>query len=220
VKELKNTVVVFSAVTDPVKAGLVNSLQKGEKYVTGISDMTPVKEQISLLTKIKPIKKLGLIYSSHEDNAVALANITRNVCKELGIELVEATVSSTAEVKQAALSIIKRVEAIYITTDNTVVAALSGITEVALKNNVIVFSADPSSSKDADVLGALGFDYYSMGRATGRLIIEILEGKKPEDIPTRFMTDPKDLELIINTNVARKLNIKIPEDILSKAKII
>ena len=220
VKELKNTVVVFSAVTDPVKAGLVNSLQKGEKYVTGISDMTPVKEQILLLTKIKPIKKLGLIYSSHEDNAVALANITRNVCKELGIELVEATVSSTAEVKQAALSIIKRVEAIYITTDNTVVAALSGITEVALKNNVIVFSADPSSSKDADVLGALGFDYYSMGRATGRLIIEILEGKKPEDIPTRFMTDPKDLELIINTNVARKLNIKIPEDILSKAKII
>ncbi len=220
VKELKNTIIVFSAVTDPVKAGLVSSLEKGEKWVTGISDMTPVKTQLELLMKIKPIKRLGFIYSSHEDNAVVLARITEEVCKEFGIEIVETTVSSTAEVKQATMSIIKRVDAIYVTTDNTVVAALPSLVEVALKKNVPVFSADPSSSKDNLVLGALGFDYYKMGRATGRLIIELLEGKKAEEIPTRFLTDRKDLEFFLNLSVAKKLGIKISEELVKTADVV
>lgn len=222
VKELKDTstIVVFSAVTDPVKAGLVTSLDKGEKNVTGISDMTPVESQIKLITQIKPIKKLGIVYSSHEDNAVALAKITKEVCSKLGIELIEATVTSSSEVKQATLSIINRVDAIYVSTDNTVVSALSSLTEVALKSKVPVISADPSSAKDTYVLAALGFDYYKMGRATGRLIIEILEGKKPENIPTRFLTDRKDLEFYLNLDIARKLNITIPEDLINSADVV
>ncbi|MGC8765375.1 MAG: ABC transporter substrate-binding protein [Brevinematia bacterium] len=220
VKELNNTIVVFSAVTDPVKAGLVSSLEKGEKWVTGISDMTPVKEQIELLMKIKPIKKLGFIYSSHEDNAVALARITEKICSELGIEIVEATVSSTAEVKQAAMSIAKRVDAFYVTTDNTVVAALPSLVEVALKNSLFVFSADPSSAKDNNILGALGFDYYKMGRATGRLIIELLSGKKPEEIPTRFLTDRRDLEFFLNLEVAKKLKINISKELIKSADVV
>ncbi len=222
VKEMKDsqTVIVFSAVTDPVKAGLVSSLEKGEKNITGISDMTPVEAQIKLITQIKPIKKLGIVYSSHEDNAVALAKITKEVCSKLGIQLIEATVTSSSEVKQATLSIINRVDAIYVSTDNTVVSALSSLTEVALKNKVPVISADPSSAKDTYVLAALGFDYYKMGRATGRLIIEILEGKKPEDIPTRFLTDRKDLEFYLNLDVARRLNLTIPEELINTADVV
>ncbi|MCX7821151.1 MAG: ABC transporter substrate-binding protein [Brevinematales bacterium] len=222
VKELKDTstTIVFSAVTDPVKAGLVSSLEKGEKNVTGISDMTPVETQIKLITQIKPVKKLGLIYSSHEDNAVTLAKITKDICKKLNIELIEATVTSSSEVKQATLSIVNKVDAIYVTTDNTVVSALPSLTEVTMKYKVPVISADPSSAKDTQVLAALGFDYYKMGKATGKLIIEILEGKKAENIPTRFLTDRKDLEFYINLDVAKKLNLNIPEELLDSADII
>ncbi len=222
VKELKDskTIIIFSAVTDPVKAGIVTSLDKGEKNITGISDMTPVEAQIKLITQLKPVKKIGFIYSSHEDNAVALANITREVCKKLGLQLVEATITSSSEVKQAALSIIKQVDAIYVTTDNTVVSAMPALNDVALKNKVPIVSADPSSAQDSQVLAALGFDYYKMGRATGKLIAEILDGKKVENIPTQFLTDRKDLALYLNLDIAKKLNINIPEELIETADIV
>jgi len=217
---LDDITVVYAAVTDPVDAGLVDSFDKGEKNITGVSDMTPVKEQIEMLNRIKKIKRLGHVYSSSEANAVTLAAMARKACADLGIEFVEATVSNSAEVKQATQTIINRVDGIYVSTDNTVVSALSALTEVALKNNIPVMSADPSSAEKFDVLAAWGFDYYKMGRATGKLISELLEGAKPEDIPTRFMTDPSDIDLLINLDVAKKLGLTFPDDILEGASKI
>jgi len=217
VNTLKSTPVVFSAVTDPVKAGLVKSLTRGDRMVTGVSDMTPVKQQIELLLKIKKIKRLGHIYTSSEENAVVLAAVVKQVCKDMGIEFVETTVSKSAEVKQATQAIIKRVDALYISTDNTVVSALSAVTDVAMKNKVPVMSADPSSAEALPVLAAWGFDYYKMGRATGKMVAEILKGKKPEQIPTRFMTKASDVDLLINLDVAQKLGLVVPKDLVKTA---
>jgi putative tryptophan/tyrosine transport system substrate-binding protein len=220
VNTLKTTPIVFSAVTDPVKAGLVRSLTKGDKYVTGVSDMTPVKQQIETLLRIKKIKRLGHIYTSSEENAVVLAGVVKQVCKELKIEYVETTVTKSSEVKQATQAIIHRVDALYISTDNTVVSAMSAVAEVAMKNKVPIMSADPSSSEAYDVLAAWGFDYYKMGRATGKLIVEILNGKKPEQIPTRFMTKASDVDLFVNLDVAKKLGLTIPQDLVKVAKTV
>jgi putative ABC transport system substrate-binding protein len=217
VNTLKGTPIVFSAVTDPVKAGLVKSLTKGEKNVTGVSDMTPVKQQIELLLKIKKVKRLGHIYTSSEENAVVLAGIVKQACKELGIEYVETTVSKSAEVKQAVQAIIGRVDALYISTDNTVVSAISAIAEVAMKKKVPIMSADPSSAETHPVLAAWGFDYYKMGRVTGKLVVEVLKGKKPEQLPTRFMTKTSDIDLLVNLDVAKKLGLTIPKDIVRNA---
>ena len=213
VNTIKDIPVVFSAVTDPVDAGLVSSLNKGDGNVTGVSDMTPVKQQIEFLTRVKKIKRLGHVYSSHETNAVALADLARKACKEMGIEFVETTVTNSAEVKQAVQTIIRRVDGLYISTDNTVVSALNAITDVAMKQKVPVMSADPSSAETFDVLAAWGFDYYKMGRSTGRLIDSILKGRKPDDIPTVFMTDPSDVDLLINKDVAKKLSLSFPPDV-------
>jgi len=220
VNTLKGIPIVYSAVTDPVKAGLVASLKKGDKNVTGVSDMTPVKQQIELLLKMKKIKRLGHIYTSSEENAVVLANIVKDVCKELKIEFVPTTVTKSSEVKQAVQAIIKRVDALYISTDNTVVSAMSAVAEVAMKSKVPIMSADPSSSETYDVLAAWGFDYYKMGRATGQMIVEILKGKKPEQIPARFMTKASDVDLMINLDVAKKLGLTIPKDIVKSANKI
>ena len=217
VNAIKDVPVVFSAVTDPVAAGLVSSLSKGDGNVTGVSDMTPVKAQIEFLSRIKPIKKLGHVYSSHEANAVALADLARQACKEMGIEFVETTVTNSAEVKQAVQTIIRRVDGLYISTDNTVVSALSAVTDVAMQHKVPVMSADPSSAETYDILAAWGFDYYKMGRATGRMIDAILKGRKPADIPTMFMTEASDIDLLINLDVAAKLGLTIPKDLQSQA---
>ena len=220
VNTLKGIPVVFTAVTDPVKAGLVASLKKGDRNVTGVSDMTPVKQQIELLLRIKKIKRLGHIYTSSEENAVVLAGIVKQACKELGIEYVETTVSKSAEVKQAVQAIIRRVDALYISTDNTVVSAMSAVADVAMKAKVPIMSADPSSAENYPVLAAWGFDYYKMGRVTGKLVAEILKGKKPEQIPTRFMTKTSDIDLLINLDVARKLGLTFPRDIVKSANKI
>ena len=220
VNTLKGIPIVFSAVTDPVKAGLVTSLKKGEKNVTGVSDMTPVRQQIELLMRMKKIKRLGHIYTSSEENAVVLANIVKQVCADLKIEFVPTTVTKSAEVKQATESIIRRVDALYISTDNTVVSAMSAVAEVAMKAKVPIISADPSSSEAYDVLAAWGFDYYKMGRATGKMVIEILKGKKPEQIPTRFMTKASDVDLMINLDVAKKLGLTVPKDLVKTANTI
>jgi putative ABC transport system substrate-binding protein len=217
VNTLKGIPIVFTAVTDPVKAGLVGSLNKGDKNVTGVSDMTPVKQQIELLLKIKKVKRLGHIYTSSEENAVVLAGIVKQACKELNIEFVETTVSKSSEVKQAVQAIIRRVDALYISTDNTVVSAMSAVADVAMKAKVPIMSADPSSAENYPVLAAWGFDYYKMGRTTGKLVVEILNGRKPEQIPTQFMTKTSDIDLLINLDVAKKLGLTIPKDILKSA---
>jgi len=217
VNTLKGIPIVFTAVTDPVKAGLVASLKKGDRNVTGVSDMTPVKQQIELLLKVKKIKRLGHIYTSSEENAVVLAGIVKQVCKELNIEFVETTVSKSSEVKQAVQAIIRRVDALYISTDNTVVSAMSAVTDVAMKAKVPIMSADPSSAENYPVLAAWGFDYYKMGRTTGKMVVEILNGKKPEQMPTRFMTKTSDVDLLINLDVARKLGLKFPADVVKSA---
>lgn len=217
---LRDTPVIYSAITDPVDAGLVKSYEKGEKFVTGVSDMTPVKEQIAFLNKLKPIKRLGHIYTSSEANAVVLRNMAKKACDELGIEFIESAITNSAEVKQAAQSIASRVDAFYVSTDNTVVSAIGSLADVALANKLPIVSADPSSAETNAVFAAWGFDYYKMGKATGRMVGDILKGKKPEDIPTLFMTEPSDIDLLLNEDVAEKLGIVIPKEVLDSANKI
>lgn len=217
INTLKDIPVVYSAVTDPVAAGIISSFDKGEKGVAGVSDLTPVKEQIMMLQRIAGIKSLGHIYSSGEANAVILAEMAEKACAELGIEFVVSTVTNSSEVKQAAQAIISKVDGIYVSTDNTVISAIASIADVAMKAGVPIMSADPSSTKDSDVLISWGFDYYKVGRATGRVVADILNGKSTEDMPTVFMTDPSDINLIINLDVAELLGITIPSDLLEIA---
>lgn len=220
VNTFKDSPVIYSAVTDPVSAGLVSSFDKGEAYVTGVSDMTPVKEQLVFLSKLKDVKKLGHIYCSSEDNAVALAGLVREACKELGIEVVESTVSNSSEVKQAAQTVAPHVDAFYVSTDNTVISALAALVDVANKNKLPVMSADPSSAETNGVIAAWGFDYYKVGRATGRIVVEVLNGKSCSEFPTVFMTDPKDVNLLVNVDAAELLGLSFPDEVFENATTV
>ena len=204
--------VVFATVTDPEAAGLM-----GIENVAGTSDMVPVKEQLNLIERITGAKSIGMVYTSAESNGITLMETMRKACEEKGIELVTASVSNSAEVMMAAQSIIDRVDAMYVSTDNTVISAIASLSEVCSSNNVPLFSSDTTSSFGTEVLMAGGFDYYQSGRLSGEIIKRVLDGEKPEDIGTVYLDK---LEIYINLDVAEKLGISIPDDILTDAVYI
>lgn len=225
-QSLANTItdvpVIYSAVTDPVDAGLVDSYEKGLNNVTGVSDMTPVEAQIQMLKDITGMKKLGHVYSSSEANAVLIKETAEKAAEKLGIEFIATAVANTSEVKSAAQALMNKVDALYVSTDNTVVSAMPSLVDVANQFGVPVLTADPTSSaaKGIDVLIAWGFDYYKIGRATGRLIKEVLDGADPADIGTVFMTDPADIELWVNLDIADRLGITVPKNIVDNATVV
>ncbi len=212
--------VVYAAVSDPVSAGLVPSFEAGEGNVTGSSDMAPVAAQLELMTQLVDVETVGHVYASGEANAVALAAMAREAAEQAGLAFVEATVVNSSEVRAATQSIVGRVDAIYVSNDNTVVSALSALVDVASSAGVPVISADTTSAEPGGVLAALGFDYYKFGRATGRLVADVLNGTDPEEIPTLFLTDPSDLNLLVNLDVASELGIAIPGSVMADASMV
>lgn len=219
--QIKDRPVIFSAVTDPVSAGLVESMDKGGANITGTSDMTPVREQLDLLCSLKPsIKRVGNIYSSGEANSVAIAAIVKSYCEEKGLEYVESTITNSSEAKQALLSIAGRIDGLYLGNDNTVFSALSGIAEAALDKKIPVVTADPSSAETIPVLAALGYDYYRMGVATGKIIVRVLNGEKTADIPTFLPKDSDDMSFVLNLDTAKSMGLTVDQTIIDKAKVI
>ena len=217
---LKDTPVVFGTVTDPVGAGLVDTVEHGKNNVTGMSDAIPTVEHIKLFAKITGINTLGYIYTSNEANSVSALELVKQGCNEAGLELVTQAISQSSEVKQAAEAIITRVDGIYLTTDNTVFSAISSLVDVFGRAKKPIFSGDVTAAKDGGIFMASGFNYYKAGRATGEIVVKILKGTKPSEIPVRFMTDPADSDLLIDLDVAKACGITIPEDLKNSANMI
>ena len=208
------TPVVFSAVTDADEAGLVAA------NIAGVSDKNPVDEQIKLLIDITGAKRIGNIYASGEANGVVLMEMAKAACQKYGVEFVTTAISNSSEVKMAAQSIIDRVDAIYIATDNAVISALASVDDVTTKANKVLFSADPSGIEGLNAMIAWGFDYYSIGIETGKVIERILKGEEAGSIGTVYITDPTKFELWFNLGTAKKLGYTIPQSLQDGAAVL
>lgn len=204
--------VVFATVTDPESAGL-----SGLENVAGTSDMVPVEEHLKIIEEVTGAERIGMIYTSGEANGITLMEAMKEACEKNGVELITASVSNSSEVKMAAESIIDRVDAMYEATDNTVISAIAAVSEVCMDNSVPLFSADVTSSFDTDVLIAGGFDYYASGKLTGEVIRRMLNGEEAKDIGTLYL---EDLEILVNLDVATRLGIQIPDDIMQRARYV
>lgn len=206
VNAIRDIPIVFSAVTDPVAAGLVKSLENSGNNVTGISDLTPVKRQFELIKFIVPgAKNIGTLYNAGEINSVTTNNLALEACKEFGWNLIEATVSTSADVLLAARSLAGRVDAIYISTDNTVVSAIDAVVQVTNERNIPLIFADPTTIYKGGLV-ALGFNYYEHGREAADIVARVLKGEAPASIPIQFA---KNLELVINPDVAAEINMPL-----------
>jgi putative ABC transport system substrate-binding protein len=206
--------VVFSAVTDPAEAGLVAA------NICGVSDSNPVEAQIKLLVELTGAKTIGNIYASGEANGVVLMEMAKEACESLGVEFVSAAISNSSEVKMAAQSIIDRVDAIYIATDNAVISAIASVDDVTYKAGKALLCSDPSGIDGLHCLVAWGFNYYSIGTATGKVIEQVLKGESPEDIGTVYLSDPADFELWFNLDTAEELGYTIPKSLQDTAAVL
>lgn len=218
VKAVTTTPIVFSAVTDPVGAGLVTDAAAPGGNVTGVSDMQPVKPILELVDKLKPgATKVGAIYNAGEANSVFLVNAEKDAAPDLGLEIIEATAGTPAEVQAAAQSLIGRVDAITVIGDNTAVTALESIVKVCNENGILLLAGDTDSVKRGAV-ASFGFDYLSLGKEAGMVAAQILSGTPPGDIPVVFVGDkPENLQLSINEKAAKAQGVTIPDDLLSQA---
>lgn len=207
--------VVFGAITDPVSAGLVKSLESSGNNFTGTSDQWPYYNQLKLITEILPkAKTIGIIYNSGEANTEFAMKQTRMAADSLDLILKESPITNTNEVALGANVLINKVDAIYITADNTTMAAAPVIIKIANENNIPVFAGDPGTF-DAGCIAGIGVSYYNLGLANAKMVDMILKNeKKPSQIPVVISDKP---ELMLNMAVAKKLGINIPEYIVKKA---
>lgn len=215
------TPVVFGGITDPLEAGLVPTYSPNNGNVGGVSDKNPVFDQIKLFSELTGAKTIGIVYTSGEANGVQLRDLVQVATEKLGLKFVAAGVSNSAEVKQAILSIVKRIDGLYIGTDNTVVSAISSLNEVCKQARIPFFTADPTSAEGLDYFMVWGFNYYIHGRKTGEAVAQVLRKEKTAgELGTIFNTDPQDFELWFNKDVADRLGISIPQTFLDSAAVI
>jgi putative tryptophan/tyrosine transport system substrate-binding protein len=206
----KEIPIVFTSVTDPVGAELVKSFDEPGENITGTSDNHPeaTSKTIFFMTDELEAKNIGIIYNSGEQNSVVQAKEVKKLVEEKGAKLVEASVSTSAEVKQAAESLVGRVDAIYIPTDNTVVSALESVISVANDKDIPLFVGELDSMKKGAV-AASGFSYEDLGYETGLMAVKILKGeKKPSEINVEY---PKNFKLMFNKEAAEAQGVEVKE---------
>lgn len=183
VKVSEKRPIVFSSVTDPVKTGIVPKLGKTGTNVTGVSDRWPIELQCKMYQEIVPhVKKWGTIYNPGDVNVTFHIQEMKKAVEDLGGELVEAHVSNSAEVMQAAQSLVGRVQAIHITSDNTTVSAFESVVKVCNANDIALFAGDRDSVPRGAV-AVYGLDYYMVGYTAGKKAARILKGEDPGQIP-------------------------------------
>jgi putative ABC transport system substrate-binding protein len=218
VKITKDIPVVFSSITDPINAGIVpKDSAPGKKTgtnVTGVSDRWPVFRQMEMYAKIVPkAKQWGTIYNAGEANSVVHIQEMREAAKKLGLQLVEVNITDRSEVARAINSLVGKVQAIAISSDNTAISAVDTIVKVCNEKKIAFFAGDVDSVPKG-AIAAYGLDYFLVGYSAGKKAVMALKGLKPGEIPWGPM---EKFSLVINQSAAKMQGVTIPPDILAKA---
>lgn len=214
VKATTSIPIVFAAVTDPVAAGLVKNAEAPEANVTGVSDMLPVQPHLDLIMQLVPgAKTIGLLYNAGETNSVLLVEKEKAAALAMGLKVVEATASNSSEVLAAAQSLVGRVDAISVLTDNTVVSALESVVKVCQDNKIPLITGDIDSVKRGAV-AAYAFDYKDHGMQAGLIAVQVLKGTPIAKIPVQYA---QNLQLAVNLAAATAMGVTIPDALKAKA---
>ena len=210
-----NIPVVFSAVTEPVEAGIVESWDAPGANITGTSNLGPVEDQMALIKELAPdAKTIGVVYSSGEVNSRVQVDLAREAAEELGMELKEAAISATSEVQQAAQSL--DVDALYVPTDSHVVAAIDSVVEAAETKQIPLVVGD-AASVEAGGVATYGLDYEQLGYQTALMAIKILEGEDPAGMPVEKQTESL---LVLNKSAAARMGVTLPQEMLDAADTV
>ena len=213
----KDIPIVFAAVSYPIEAGLVSELDKTDANITGVSDAVGVNEIFDLALVLTPdVKTFGFIYNSGEVNSVAAIEKAKEYCDAKGLNYVEATITSSGDLLQAAQSLVGKADAIFTPTDNTVASAMPVLSAEAIKAGIPVYVGADSMVADGG-FATVGVDYKVLGRQVAAMIKRIIDGESIADNPVETLND---YTKIINTTTAKKIGVEVSEELLKDFQII
>lgn len=207
----KEIPIIFTSVTDAVGAELVKSMESPGGNVTGTIDSHPdaISNTMKFLKEELGAKKVGMVFNSGEQNSRAQVDAVKVMLKEMDMEVVEASVATSADVKQATESLIGKVDSLYIITDNTVVSALESVVSVANDNKLPMMVGEFDSVKRGG-LAAYGFEYFDIGYEAGEMAVKVLKGEsKPGELPVQI---PQKLMLVMNKETASTIGIDVKDE--------
>jgi len=210
--------IVFSAVTDPVEAELVKSMDSPGENVTGTSDESPMDKQLKLFKEIdSSIKRVGIVFNTSEPNSQVQVKKAKELAATLGLEIVEVGINTINDIPQAVDSIIKKVDAIYTITDNMVASAINVVAEKAIENNMITVGAE-ESHVTGSILITDGISHYELGKQSAKIAKEILiDRKSPSVIPVETAVNTKK---VYNEETLNALGLDINNEVFKDAEKI
>lgn len=210
----KKIPVIFNAISDPVAAKLAKSETEAIPGISGVSDKLPVEDQLKLIRELLPeAKKIGILYTTSEDNSVSTLKTYKELAGKYGFEIVEKGIGTEAEISQAIDVILNEVDCISNLTDNTVVNNLALLVQKANDKNIPVFGSEEEQVKNG-CLASAGLDYFALGVQAGEMAARVLGGEKIENIPFETM---KDTKFTLNTTAAEKFGVPTDGEIAAKA---
>lgn len=213
---LPNKKIIYSAVTDPVEAGLIESPDKITN-ITGVNDAVSAKDQLESFLKIYPnVKTIGTIFSTNEVNSKIQVENLEKACDELGLKLESVGINNINDIGQALSTLTEKIDAYYALTDNTVASAGPVLAENLLKDKIPSLSAEEGQVSKG-LLMSEGVDYYEHGRQAGEMAIKILKG---EDIKNIHAEDNKTSKKKINEKTAEALGLDLSNENLKDAEIL
>ncbi|MEG0469968.1 ABC transporter substrate binding protein [Amedibacillus sp. YH-ame10] len=217
-KYSKDIPIVFSAVSDPVGAGLMKDLNKPENNITGTSDEIQVDQILDLALKVNPdLKTLGFIYNTSEANSVSNLEKAKKFCEEHNITLKEGSGANITEIQSAVSVLTEECDAIFAPNDNTVASSMSALVNEANKKKVPVYTGADSMVSDGG-FASVGIDYTNLGKETAKMVDAILKGKDVKDLPVKvFKTD---LNIYVNEKTMKELGITLPEDVAKSENLV
>ncbi len=206
--------IVFSAVTDPVAAEVVADMEKPGGNVTGTSDVISVDKIMGLAREITPgFKTIGALYNSSETNSVSAIEALKEYAEANDLKVEESAITSANEIQPAAQNLAKKCDIVFSPTDNTVASAIATANQVFTEAKVPFYVGADSMVKDG-AFATYGVDYEYLGQETAKMIIEIINGADPAEMPVRTMDE---MAIYINSQTAESMGLKIPDDIMEKA---
>lgn len=217
VAQKMNIPVIFAAVSDPVGAKLLETTDKGGPGITGVFDAVPYIQQAEKMKQLLPqASTVGIIYNSGEANSVTATENMKNKLQSLGFRVMCVSVSSSGDVPSATASLVGKVQAIYVSNDNTVVCAMDALTKIARKHNMLTFCSDPQSVVRGCFL-AIAFDQYAIGRQCGRMVRHLKQEKPIHELHPQ---GAEKIDLYVNTEIAKELGVNLNDDAFKNAKQI
>ena len=211
--------IVVTSVTDPATSGLVESNEMPNTNVTGSSDLNPVNEQVELIQTMFPeTKTVAVMYCSSEDNSIFQYELAKKAIEAHGMTCVAATVADLSSITPVAESLVGKVDAIYIGTDNLLAANMPSVAQVTNENKIPVFCGEEGMCSSGG-FATYSLSYYNLGKLAGKMAADILNGADPATMPIGYLAS-EDLELIINKTTADAIGYEIPEELAAIAKII